>query len=170
MVLNKSKLIPFKNETAQVNFIKHNLPGLYFLYDQDYKLIYIGESMYPLCRITDHYYKAYANKERAKGVGPVFTYFRILRVEDKDFRIRQHYEKRWIKKYNPPLNNNRESAPYELSCKDIKSFILVYDGFFKNEMPWYRYINDEVLKKQPNYINYRREKRIIRERKRRGYA
>jgi hypothetical protein len=160
MVLNKFKLIPFSNTVSQVNFVKHNLPGLYFLFDQDYKLIYVGESIYPLSRISDHYYKStLKNGKRCKGIGPIFAYMRIMQVRDKDFRIRQHYEKRWIKKFNPPVNHNGDTAPYELSYKEIKSYISVYEGFFKREMPWFTYINDHVLKRQQNYIDYRREKR-----------
>jgi|TARA_A100000171_G_C2126939_1_gene144133 hypothetical protein len=157
MVLNKSKLIPFSNTNSQVNFVKHNLPGLYFLFNKDYKLIYIGESIYPLCRILDHCYKP------SRGVGPVFAFMRIMQVTDSDFRIRQHYEKRWIKKFNSPLNYNGDTAPYELSYKEIKGFIAVYEGFFK-DMPWFTYINDYVLKKQQNYIDYRREQRHKKER------
>lgn len=159
MVLNKSKLIPFSDTTSQVNFIQHSLPGIYFLFNKDYELIYIGESKTPLGRVVDHYFKAYANNKIAKGVGPIFNYFRIITVKDADFRIRQHFEKRWIKKYKPPVNANADSAPYELSYKQIKDFILVYEGFFKKNISWFRYINDEVLKKLPSYKKYRNIKR-----------
>ena len=165
MVLNKSKLIPFSDTVSQVNFVKHNLPGLYFLFDQDYELVYVGESIYPLSRISDHYYKSTLKSgKRCKGIGPIFAYMRIMQVRDKDFRIRQHYEKRWIKKFSPPVNSNGDSCPYELSYLEIKGYISVYEGFFKQEVPWYLYINDHVLKKQQNYIDYRREKRHKRER------
>lgn len=171
MVLNKNKLISFKDELNQVNFIKHNLPGLYFLFDEDYKLVYIGESLLPLIRINDHYHRHYKNEKDKKGIGPVFTYARIMRVRDKDFRVRQHYEKKWIKKYNPPINFNGNShAPYELTLKQLKGFMSVYDFFFKKQMPWYKYLNDEVLKKQDWYLKYRSERKKQLERKRRGYA
>ena len=164
MVINKSKLIPFSNTTSQVNFVRHNLPGLYFLFDKQYKLIYIGESIYPLSRILDHYYKSkLKNGKRSKGIGPIFAFIRIMQVKDDDFKIRQHYEKRWIKKFNPPINFNGDTAPYELSYKEIKGFIAVYEGFFK-DTPWFTYINDHVLKRQQNYIDYRKEQRHKRER------
>jgi len=34
-------------------------------------------------------------------------------------------------------------------------------------MPWFVYINDHVIKRQQNYIDYRREKRHKRERAKR---
>jgi hypothetical protein len=108
----------------------------------------------------DHYYKAFLKSgKRPKGIGPIFAYMRIMQVKDKDFRIRQHFEKRWIKKFSPPVNANGDSCPYELSYIEIKGYISVYEGFFKQEMPWFVYINDNVLKRQENYLEYRRKKR-----------
>jgi len=159
MVLNKNKLRTFSESVTQVNFIKDNYPGLYFLFDSEYKLVYIGESQLPLARISDHYFKAYAGGKNKKGIGPIFNYFRIMQIKDEDFRIRQHFEKRWIKKYEPPVNaNGQNSAPYPLSYTQIKNFISVYDTFFK-DMTWFRYINDEVIKKMSCYSQYRSKKR-----------
>ena len=169
MVLNKSKLTPFKNEVSQVNLYKSNLPGLYFLFDENYKLIYIGESLLPFIRVNDHYFRHYKDQKQKKGIGPVFSYFRIMRVKDNDFRVRQHYEKRWIKKYQPSVNFNADAAPYELTYKEIKGYINVYEGFFKNQTPWYRYLNDDVLKKQKSYLKYRNDRRNELKRKRRNY-
>jgi hypothetical protein len=159
MVLNKNKLRTFSESVTQVNFIKDNYPGLYFLFDSEYKLVYIGESLLPLSRISDHYFKAYAGGKSKKGIGPIFNYFRIMQIKDEDFRIRQHFEKRWIKKYEPPVNaNGQNSAPYPLSYNQIRDFISVYETFFKN-MSWFTYINDEVIKKMPCYSQYRNKKR-----------
>ncbi len=87
-----------------------NRPGLYFLFNQEYKLIYIGESLFPLSRILDHYWKAYLNGKDKKGIGPVFSYFRIISLNNET-RIRQHYETRYIKHYNPEHNHGTNRAP-----------------------------------------------------------
>ena len=151
---------------CQVNLLKLNEPGIYFLLNEKLKLVYIGESSNPLIRVLSHYFRSYPNGKDKKGIGPVFSHFRII-LTNEDKRIRQHYEKRWIKKFSPPVNSNGDSCPYELSYLEIKGYISVYEGFFKQEVPWYLYINDHVLKKQQNYIDYRREKRHKREREKR---
>jgi hypothetical protein len=92
----------------------------------------------------------------------VFSGFRIMTVLNEDKRIRQHYEKRYIKKFNPELNYNSQSAPYDLTCKEIKGFIQVYEGFFKEQFSWHRYLNEQVLKQRTNYRKY---KNVLRRRR-----
>lgn len=165
MQLNKIKDI----SNCTVNIIKDNYPGIYFLFDKDKKLIYIGESKFPLIRILDHYHKHYKIEKvgwrsgfQQKGIGPVFHYFRTMHVQSEDSRIRQHYEKRWIRKFDPPLNYNTRALAYDLSWKEINSFIHVYESFFKTQMTWYRYLNDEVCAKRDSYITLKARKRKLR--------
>ena len=39
---------------CQVDIVGMNRPGVYFLFDDTKKLIYIGQSKFPLLRILDH--------------------------------------------------------------------------------------------------------------------
>ena len=142
-----------------INFIKANEPGVYFLFDVDKKLSYIGESKFPMSRILDHYSRAYQNNKRAKGIGPVFDYFRIINCKSKDSRIRQHYEKRWIRKFKTRLNYNTKNESYDLNWKELKGFILVFENFFKSTKTWYRYLNDDVMNKRDVYKARKKIKR-----------
>ena len=143
-----------------------NRPGIYFLFDQDKKLIYIGESKFPLTRILDHYFRHYKKNpedkgNKQKGIGPVFSYFRIMEVKG-DKRIRQHYEKRWMKRFKPPINldfNHRNTICYDLSWKEINAFIRIYDDFFSKQMTWHRYLQDEVCRHRRSFLAYRRKTR-----------
>jgi hypothetical protein len=74
-----------------------------------------------------------------------------MHVQSSDSRIRQHYEKRWIRKFNPSLNYSTKNVTYDLSYTELVSFAKVYDSFFKQDMSWFRYINDEVLRQRDSY-------------------
>lgn len=154
MQINKHKLNCVNKKTT-INITVSNKPGLYFLFNEEYKLIYIGESMFPFSRILDHYSRSYENSKNKKGIGPIFEYFKIISLNTNEIRIRQHYEKRFIKKYNPKLNSNSYRAPYTLTSKQLKAHVLLYEKFFKN-MSWYRYINDQVLKKMDENLKHRK--------------
>jgi hypothetical protein len=141
-----------------INLLTANQPGIYFLFDKDKKLIYIGESKFPVSRILDHYFKAYIYAHRsAKGIGPVFNHFRIVNCKSEDSRIRQHYEKRWIRKFKSLLNFNTKCETYDLNWKELNGFILVFEHFFKKDMTWNKYLNDEVISKRL----FHKEKRKI---------
>jgi excinuclease UvrABC nuclease subunit len=157
MRLNRDKLNSINQDTL-INITVSNNPGLYFIFNEHYKLIYVGESKFPLARILDHYCRSYSGGKAKKGIGPVFTYFRIISLNNDEVRIRQHYEKRFIKKYNPRLNANSNTAPYTLTSKQLKAHVLIYEKFFKN-ISWYRYINDEVLKKMDEGMKHRKKLR-----------
>ena len=156
MVINK---IHNLKHSQGINFIKANQPGVYFLFDVDKKLSYIGESKFPMSRILDHYSRAYQNNKKAKGIGPVFDYFRIINCKSKDSRIRQHYEKRWIRKFKTRLNYNTKNESYDLNWKELKGFILVFENFFKNTKTWYRYLNDDVMNKRDEHKARKKIKR-----------
>lgn len=157
-MVNKNKI----HTLLYFNFDQRKLcvPGIYFLFNEG-KIIYIGISKIPIIRILDHYYSL---NNPTKGLGPCFDQFRVITLKKsyKDERILQHYEKRWIKKFNPEKNFNTKHLYYNLSIKDIKYFINVYNEYFKGHMPWHRYINDEVLKKTEHY---KRETKILRSKK-----
>jgi len=157
MRLNRDKLNCINQETV-ININLSNNPGLYFMFNERYKLIYIGESKFPLARILDHYCRSYSSGKVKKGIGPVFTYFRIIILDTDEIRIRQHYEKRFIKRYNPELNSNSNTAPYTLTSKQLKAHVLIHEKFFKN-VSWYRYINDEVLKKMDEGMEHKKKLR-----------
>ena len=157
MRLNRDKLNCINKETV-IDITISNNPGLYFLFDEYYKLIYIGESKFPLARILDHYWRSYSDGKAKKGVGPVFIYFRIISLGQDEIRIRQHYEKRFIKRYNPELNSNSNTAPYSLTTNQLKAHVLIHEKFFKN-VSWYRYINDEVLKKMDEGLKHKKKLR-----------
>ena len=157
MQINKNKLNCINKKTT-IDITASNNPGLYFFFNEHYKLTYIGESKFPLARILDHYWRSYSESKTKKGVGPVFTYFRIISLNNDEIRIRQHYEKRFIKRYNPELNSNSNTAPYTLTSKQLKAHVLLHEKFFKN-ISWYRYINDEVLKKMDEGIKYKKKLR-----------
>lgn len=155
-------------EDCRVDCVKNNQPGLYFLLNEKKELIYIGESKFPLIRILDHYHKHYQverkmrSGKKQKGIGPVFKYFRIMNIKSTDTRIRQHFEKRWIRKFDPELNFNTRNVCYDLSWKEINGFIRVYEYFFKDKLTWYRYINDQVLRNRQSYIDWKKKQRKIR--------
>lgn len=157
-MVNKNKI----HTLLYFNFDQRKLcvPGIYFLFNEG-KIIYIGISKIPIIRILDHYYSL---NNPTKGLGPCFDQFRVITLKKtyKDERILQHYEKRWIRKFNPEKNFNTKHLYYNLSIKDIKYFINVYNEYFKGHMPWHRYINDEVLKKTEHY---KRETKILRSKK-----
>ena len=151
---------------CQVDIVKMNRPGIYFLFNEKKELIYIGESKFPLIRILDHYHKHYKIKKtggrsgyQQKGIGPIFTYFRTMHVQSEDSRIRQHYEKRWIRKYDPPLNYNTRAENYDLSWREINGFAYVYDSFFYQDMSWHKYLNEEVLSKRKAFVEAKKIKR-----------
>jgi len=153
---------------CQVDIVKMNRPGIYFLFDDHKKLIYIGESKFPLIRIMDHFWKHYKIKKignrhrqgfQQKGIGPVFAYFKIIQVQSEDSRVRQHYEKRWIRKYSPELNYNTKHLGYDLTWKEFQGFVRVYESFFKNDMTWHQYLNDEVLRQRPMFRELKAERR-----------
>ena len=157
MRINRDKLNCVNKETT-IDITTSNNPGLYFLFNEEYNLIYIGESKCPLSRILDHYSRSYEGSKTKKGIGPVFTYFRIVLLSIDEIRIRQHYEKRFIKKYNPKLNSNSNTAPYTLTSKQLKAHVLLHEKFFNN-ISWYRYINDEVLKKMDAGLKHKKKLR-----------
>ena len=114
----------------------------------------------------DHYFKHYPKERKfkkgfqKKGIGPVFSKFRILTLKkETDKRIKQHYEKRWIKRFNPELNFHSSQVPYNVSIKEIKTFIMIYEDFFSDRMTWFRYINDEVMKQRPDYKEHSKKLR-----------
>ena len=156
MVINK---IHNLKHSQGINFIKANQPGVYFLFDKDKKLSYIGESKFPMSRILDHYSRAYQHNKSAKGIGQVFDYFRIINCKSNDSRIRQHYEKRWIRKFKTRLNYNTKNESYDLNWKELKGFILVFENFFKSTKTWYRYLNDDVMNKRDVYKARKKIKR-----------
>jgi hypothetical protein len=91
---------------------------------------------------------------------PVFSKFRILTLKkETDKRIRQHYEKRWIRRFDPELNFHSSQVPYDVSIKEIRAFILIYEDFFSGRMTWFRYINDEVMKQRPDYKEHSKKLR-----------
>ena len=151
---------------CQVDMVHMNRPGIYFLFDDTKKLIYIGESKFPLIRIMDHFHKHYKIKKignrqgfQQKGIGPVFAYFRTMHVKSEDSRIRQHYEKRWIRKYKPELNYNTRCESYDLSWKEFTGFKKVYDHFFKDTMNWNQYISHEVIRQRPCFKKIQKQQR-----------
>ena len=173
-MVNKNKI----HTLLYFNFDQRKLcvPGIYFLFNEG-KIIYIGISKIPIIRILDHYYSL---NNPTKGLGPCFDQFRVITLKKtyKDERILQHYEKRWIKKFNPEKNFNTKHLYYNLSIKDIKYFINVYtknafydlsindikyhidtyEQYFKGHMGWHRYINDLVIKKNEIYKKHKKEK------------
>jgi hypothetical protein len=158
--VNKSKIISFS--LAQVDLIKHNQPGLYFLFNENLELIYIGESKYPLIRIQDHFFKHYTKAKktkRKKGIGPIFKYFRIIQVKNRDTRIRQHYEKRWLRRFRPLVNETNSDMPYTIQYKQLINHMLIFDDFFASQMSWYRYINDEVIRREKSVMENRNKRR-----------
>jgi hypothetical protein len=154
-MVNKNKI----HTLCYFNFDQRKLcvPGLYFLYNLG-ELIYIGISRLPAFRVLQHYYTTDAPK---KGIGPIFDQFRVIVLNKtyKDERILQHYEKRWIRKFNPKLNTHTKNVFYDLSIKDIKYHIDTYEQYFKGHMGWHRYINDLVIKKNEIYKKHKRERK-----------
>jgi hypothetical protein len=125
-------------------------------------LIYIGESTYPIKRLTEHYFEDKSNKKQKRGVGPVFTHVRII-DKFKNFEydtIRLHYERILVRKYLPHLNlasqlteNQKliilnsagKVSPYDL----IKPYLLnsrdIYKAFKAWEIEDMNYIDKEFV-------------------------
>ncbi len=72
MRINRDKLNCVNKETT-IDITVNNNPGLYFLFNEEYKLIYIGESKFPLSRILDPYSRSYEGSKTKKRNGNVFT-------------------------------------------------------------------------------------------------
>jgi excinuclease UvrABC nuclease subunit len=62
--INHHKLLSLVD--CQVDLLKLNQPGIYFLFNNENKLIYVGESKFPLIRIMDHYFKHYHKARKSK--------------------------------------------------------------------------------------------------------
>ena len=60
--------------------------------------------------------------------------------------------------YNPEINHGSHRAPYTLTYRQIKAHVLLHEKFFKN-ISWYRYINDEVLKKMDAGLKHKKKLR-----------
>jgi hypothetical protein len=125
-------------------------------------LIYIGESTYPIKRLTEHYFEDKSNKKQKRGVGPVFTHVRII-DKFKNFEydtIRLHYERILVRKYLPYLNQASQLtenqkliilnsagkvSPYDL----IKPYLLnsrdIYKAFKAWEIEDMNYIDKEFV-------------------------
>ena len=125
-------------------------------------LIYIGESTYPIRRLTEHYFEDKLNKKQKRGVGPIFTHVRII-DKFKNFEydtIRLHYERILVRKYLPYLNQASQLtenqkliilnsagkvSPYDL----IKPYLLnsrdIYKAFKAWEIEDMNYINKEFV-------------------------
>ena len=123
-------------------------------------LKYIGESIYPIKRVIDHYFNT--SKDKTKGVGPVFTHIRIMNMF-KNFEydtMRLHYERIFVRKYLPDLNQASQLSenqkliilnsagkvtPYDL----IKPYLLnskdIYKAFKAWEIEDMNYIKNELV-------------------------
>jgi hypothetical protein len=58
-----------------------------------------------------------------------------------------------------PLNYSTKNVSYDLSYTEFVSFAKVYDSFFKKDMTWFRYLNDQVLRQRDTY---KKQKAILR--------
>ena len=125
-------------------------------------LMYIGESTYPIRRLTEHYFEDKLNKKQKRGVGPIFTHVRII-DKFKNFEydtIRLHYERILVRKYLPHLNQASQLtenqkliilnsagrvSPYDL----IKPYLLnsrdIYKAFKAWEIEDMNYIDKEFV-------------------------
>ena len=74
MRINRDKLNCVNKETT-IDITINNNPGLYFLFNEEYKLIYIGESKFPLSRILDHHSRSYEGSKTKKGVSNNIFFF-----------------------------------------------------------------------------------------------
>jgi len=125
-------------------------------------LIYVGESIHPIKRLTEHYFEERLNKKEKKGIGPIFTHIRII-DKFKGFEydsIRLHYERILVRKYLPHLNQASQLtenqkliilnsagkvSPYNL----IKPYLIhardIYKAFKAWEIEDMNYINKEFV-------------------------
>jgi hypothetical protein len=125
-------------------------------------LMYVGESTYPIRRLTEHYFEDKIDKKQKRGIGSVFTHVRIV-DKFKSFEydsIRLHYERILVRKYLPHLNQASQLtenqkliilnsagkvSPYDL----IKPYLLnsrdVYKAFKAWKIEDMNYINEELV-------------------------
>ena len=125
-------------------------------------LMYIGESICPIKRLTEHYFEESPGTKDKKGIGPVFTHVRIMN-KFKSFNydsIRLHYERLLVRKYLPHLNQASQLtenqkliilnsagkiSPYDL----IKPYLLhsrdIYKAFKAWEVQDMDYIEKEFV-------------------------
>lgn len=128
-------------------------------------LVYIGESIYPIRRLTAHYFEENIDLKKAKekrGIGPVFTHVRIV-DKFKNFQydsIRLHYERILVRKYLPYLNQASQLtqnqkliilnsagkvSPYDL----IKPYLLhsrdIYKAFKAWEIEDMNYLEEDFV-------------------------
>ena len=72
--------------------------GVYLLYDDDYEVVYVGQSVRPLQRINQH---LKSNKE--------FSYFKIIWCLDSK---KLHWEKKLTQYYDPKFNKTNRPQKY----------------------------------------------------------
>ena len=72
--------------------------GVYLLYDDDYEVVYVGQSVRPLQRINQH---LNSNKE--------FSYFKIIWCLDSR---KLHWEKKLTQYYDPKFNKTNRPQKY----------------------------------------------------------
>jgi len=97
--------IDFNKEPKQITSkIQNNMWGLYALFSNDNKLMYIGHSKDLRKRIQSHYYSSYS-----KYVGYVLVAFGSI-----------PYDLEWnvIQKLQPPINKDHKKFPYYKSLID----------------------------------------------------
>jgi excinuclease ABC subunit C len=97
-------------------------PGIYFLYDGNKRLVYIGKAKDIKNRMAEYRYLDFLTRPQFKGM--TLKYIDYIIIDDK--KERKEREKQFIKKYNPPLNIlysiNRQTKIYyyiDLKSEDI---------------------------------------------------
>jgi predicted GIY-YIG superfamily endonuclease len=113
--------------------------GVYFLFDKEDKLLYIGKSNNIGNRLYAHYSPTIS---RFEGIQDVFAKVRAIKISSPTRR--NHFEKYLIEKYKP-IFNVKHSETYEKSLQEKEL------ERFEYERNYYRYELNR-LQQQYNYL------------------
>jgi len=128
-------MIKIENDTSE------NIPGVYFIYNQKKKLIYIGQSKNITKRITQHRYNSAVLLQKQ------MFYYEYIHINDKE--IRENVEEEFIIKLRPFFNGWATTNYAELP-PIYKEEVLDY--FKTGEIMIYAYESGHEINNQNRYF------------------
>jgi hypothetical protein len=133
----------YEIEFKPVEFDKlDSVAGVYFLFDKEDKLLYIGKSINIGNRLYTHYSPTISLFE---GIQNVFAKARAIRIYSSTRRV--HFEKYLIEKYKP-IFNVKHSETYEKSLQEKELERLEYErNYYRGELNRWKRDFDYLLNK-----------------------
>ncbi len=89
--------------------VPKNIGGVYFLYDKNMQLLYIGKAVGFRNRFESHLYGCSLCNEEARNLFNTFFYINLLVIDDEEKALTLELE--YIQKYNPICNTVGVTIP-----------------------------------------------------------